>query len=207
LVIMYRIIYSPDSIPLSIKAQWGHNDRLPQRGERKLFRATKEGGSALVEFAISAPLFALLIYGVSQIALLSLWKYQLLMVTHAVMREAVGGTTDAGVLTNLANGYAQAGGLGRSGDLAGFAGGSAQLNVSIEPAGCIPGGNSGGMAGTLAAKFSPGVRLRVRTSVPLSGFLGRIWRNGFPLESSVVVLPDPWKGCIGWLKSLVGVDK
>jgi len=119
------------------------------------------------------------------------------MVSHAVMREAVGGTTDAAVLTALANGYARAGGLGRS----------ARMAVFVEPASCLPGAGSGGMAGSLAAKFSPGVRLRVRTTVPLTGFLGRIWRGGFPLESSVVVLSGPWKGCTGWLRGLLGVDQ
>lgn len=119
------------------------------------------------------------------------------MVTHAVMREAVGGTTDARVLTALANGYARAGSLGRS----------AQLVVSVEPVGCVPGTGSGQASGALAVKFAPGVRLRVRTAVPLTGFMAGIWRNGLPMESSVVVLPDPWKGCIGWLKGLLGVDQ
>ena len=118
------------------------------------------------------------------------------MVTHAIMREAVGGTTDAGILTALANVYAQSGGMG----------GSVRMAVTIEPVGCSPGAGSGGMAGSVANKFSPGVRLRVRTVVPLAGLLGKVWRNGFPMESSVVVLPDPWKGCSGWLKGLLGVD-
>jgi len=149
-----------------------------------------------VEFAISAPLFVLLIYGISQVALLSFCKYRLVVVTHAVMREAVGGTTDAVILTALANGYARSGGKASS----------ARLAVFVEPAGCGPGADSGGMAGSLAAQFTPGVRLRVRTIVPLTGLLGRVWRGGFPMESSVVVLPDPWKGCAGWLKSLLGMD-
>jgi len=173
-----------------------HNIRLLNRRGGAGAGKAGERGAALVEFAVSAPFFALLIYGISQIALLSLWKYQLLMVTHAVMREAAGGTTDARVLTALANGYARAGGLGRS----------ARLAVLIEPVGCATVSGSAGISGSLAAKFSPGVRLRVRALVPLSGLLGRVWRDGFPMESSAVVLPDPWKGCLGWLKGLLGVD-
>jgi len=118
------------------------------------------------------------------------------MVTHAVMREAVGGTTDAGALTELANGYARAAG-GRDSGL---------MEVSIEPAECTPSAGAEGMVESITDDFSPGMRLRVRTAVFLPGFLGKMWRNGIQLESTVVVLPDPWKGCLGWLKGLLGLN-
>jgi len=111
------------------------------------------------------------------------------------MREAVGGTTDALVLTALANGYARAGGKA----------GVPEMVVTMETADCGSDPGVGGILGFISSKFAPGVRIRVATVVRLSGVMGRMWPKGIPMESSVVVLTDPWVDCFDWLKDLLGV--
>ena len=114
------------------------------------------------------------------------------------MREVAGGAGDDFALTALANGYARAGGIGKK----------ANFTVFLEPVYCVEGGYGGGgsIGDSIRSVFAPGMRVRVRASVPLSGLLGRVWKDGLPLESSAVVMSDPWKGCFGWLKDLLGIE-
>lgn len=156
-----------------------------------------ERGSALLEFALSAPLFATLIIGVAGLARVFSCRYQLSTVTHAVMREVAGGTTNEAILTALANGYAKAGSFVLK----------APLAVTVEPAVC--GGSvvsrlPAGPVRDFALGMAPGTRVRVRGVVPLSGLAGSIWRGGFPVECTVVVLTDPWKGPWGRAAEIFG---
>ena len=169
-----------------------HNGRRIKHWE--LFReGTRERGAALLEFALSAPLLAVLIIGIAQVARVAAWRYQLSVVTHAIMREVAGGTSNEFILTKLANGYARASGMGMSSALA----------VTVEPAVCA--GTAGsrvplGVFRSIAVKMAPGTRVRVRGVIPLSGAAGRVWKAGFPVECSVVVLSDPWKSPMGMVK-------
>jgi len=159
-----------------------------------------ERASALLEFAVSAPLFAVLIYGLAQLTRLAAARYQLAVVTHSIMREVEGGTRNEIILTGLANAYAAAGGRGSP----------AALAVSLEPANCSTLGMARiapGVFRSVAARFAPGVRVRVRGVVPVSGLIGMVWKAGIPMECSVVCLPDPWKSPMGRLMGLLGIGE
>ncbi len=138
----------------------------------------------MLEFAITAPFFALLIVGTARIAQLAFIRYRLALVTHAVMREAAAGVTDARALTVLANAYARTGGLGEAVPLA----------VLVERAAFAqPASMGAGMFRSLAQRFTPGSRIRVRCTVPLRGLVGAVFPHGLSMECAVVVMADPWK--------------
>ena len=166
-----------------------------------IFQTGREKGAALLEFSLIAPLFAVLIYGIAQVARVAAWRYGLAVVTHSIMREVAGGTTNEVVLTKLANGYARADGMGRN----------AGLVVTVEPALCAGLDSSRVPVGPLrsmAAKFAPGSRIRVRGVIPLSGLAASVWKAGFPVQCSVVVLPDPWKSPLARVRDwIVGGDQ
>src|ERR1043166_1534568 len=87
--------------------------------------AAPQRGAALLEFALVAPLFLSVIYGIRGIVTLSRARQELAIIAHAVMREAEAGVTSEAVLTALANGYAKSMGM-RLTD---------RLVVTVEPAG------------------------------------------------------------------------
>ncbi len=68
----------------------------------------QQEGVALLEFALCLPLFLAVIYGMWTLASLVRATYQVAVIEHAVMREAVAGTTKPATLTALARGYARA---------------------------------------------------------------------------------------------------
>jgi len=154
-------------------------------------RVSGQRGAALLEFALVAPLFLTLIYGIRGIVTLTRARYELTVVAHAVMREAASGVTSEAVLTALANGYAKAMGL-RLTD---------RLVVTLEPAGPGSSAAATGPAGPLLAGIAPGVRIRVASLVPVGSLLPGRWTHGLPMSASSVCLIGCWKSPMTMLKA------
>lgn len=165
---------------------------------RRNRQATAQRGVALLEFALVAPVFLALIYGIRGLATLSRARYDLAVVSHAVMREAESGVTSEAVLTALANGYVKALGL-RLTD---------HLIVTVEPAGmAVPGASAAGPVRSLLAAAAPGVRVRVSALVPVGAILPGRWSHGFPMQCSSVCLIGCWKSPMGMLKKVLSVPE
>ncbi len=148
-------------------------------------RGPGQCGAALLEFALVAPLFLSLVYGLRGIVMLSRARYQLAVVAHAVMREAAAGVTSEPVLTALANGYARGIGLSLTD----------RVVVTVESAG-MPSAPAAALPGpfqSLLAGASPGTRIRVTGMVPVGRLLPGRWSAGFPVTYSSVCLIGSWK--------------
>lgn len=175
--------------------------RQPRRYRRPTGSGTAsrspQAGAALLEFALVAPLFLAIIYGIRGIVTLSRARYELAVVSHAVMREAAAGVTEETTLTALANGYAKFMGL-RLTD---------RLVVTLEPAG-MPSAAvvaTPGPIRSLLANGVPGVRIRVSSLVPAGAILPGRWTRGFPMQCSSVCVIGSWKSPMAMLKKAVTV--
>jgi len=156
-----------------------------------------QSGAALLEFALVAPLFLAIIYGIRGIATLARARYELAVVSHAVMREAEAGVTEESTLTALANGYAKFMGLRLT----------ERLVVTLEPAG-MPSAAAVATPGpirSLMANVLPGVKIRVSSLVPAAAILPGRWTRGFPMQCSAVCVTGCWKSPMAMLKKAVAV--
>ena len=149
-------------------------------------KAVSQRGAAMLEFAICLPLILSVICGAWSLLSLLRTRQQVTMVAHAVMREAAAGVTDENVLTALAAVYGREIGMNPAVPVRVSlgSGGLSAVLLSRIPAGPLRGIFSAAAVGT---------QVRVSAIVPFSGFLGRLFPAGMPLESSVVLLIDPWK--------------
>lgn len=172
--------------------------RVRPRVTRPLRKDTAgQGGAALLEFVLVAPLFLSLIYGLRGIVTLSRARQELAIISHAVMREAESGVTNEAVLTGLANGYAKSMGMHLSD----------RLVVTLESAGLPSPVASGvpGPIGGLLASAAPGVRVKVTSLIPVGAILPGRWSHGFPMKCSTVCLIGCWKSPVAMLKNVLPV--
>lgn len=140
----------------------------------------------MLEFAMCLPLILSVICGAWSLFSLMRTRQQVTMVAHAVMREAASGKTDEVSLTALAAAYGREMGMSPA----------ILLRVSVKPGGLDAGLLSRVPAGPLRSLFSVasvGTQVRVSAVIPFSGLLGRVFPAGMPMESSAVLLTDPWK--------------
>lgn len=80
-----------------------------KRATRSTAPGKREAGAALLEFVLCLPLVLVVVYGLLTLTALIRAKYQVVLVAHAVMREAVTGA-DPQTLNALAKVYARAAG-------------------------------------------------------------------------------------------------
>lgn len=174
-------------------------------------------GAALLELALAAPLFLVVIYGILSVSCLARGRYQLALITHGVMREAAGGQTEGYALSQCARRYAEAAGMGREAAVVvevspvslslGGAGPDMSPRQSLL-GGIFPGiylGAQSGfqIAGIIGGRMGRAVRVTVRAAVPVGGLFRRIWPRGVPLESSFVCLPGVWQSPLELVRELV----
>lgn len=160
--------------------------------------ARAESGAALLEFALVAPVFCMLLWGIVALAALARARSQLEMVAHAVVRHAAGGEKNAAKLERLATGYAAAAGL------------RAPVRVTVKASGIQTGlGGAlpvglGWVAG--ASAFAKEVRCEARVRLPVISRLRGAIPDSLTLTCVNTVVPDTWSNNFGITKRLFGDD-
>jgi len=146
----------------------------------------------MIELALCLPLFLMTLYGIWGITGLLKAKYQMLLIHHAVMREAAGGIANPQALSILAEGYARSMGVK----------GLEELRVSVKSV-RLP--QSYNPVSSLIASLARGSRVRVAARMPVVGPMARIWPDGITMECSSVCLIGTWKNPLSKLIELIAL--
>ncbi len=159
-------------------------------------RGRGERGVALLEFALVAPVFFMLLWGIVALAALARARQQLDSVHHAVVRHAAGGEKRAVVLERYAKTYADAAGL------------RTPVRVTVKASsigtglgGLLPTG-VGWVAG--ASAFAKEVRSELGVRLPVISRLRGAIPDRITLACSNKVVPDTWSNNFGITDRLFG---